>query len=104
MPIRPIGIYYEHPDWFRPLFAELDRRGLPYDRIDAAHHTWDPADREPQHSLVFNRMSPSAYMRGNIGGIFHTHSYLAYLEDLGVRVVNGVRGYTTETSKARQLS
>ncbi len=24
---RPIGIYYEHPDWFRPLFAELDRRG-----------------------------------------------------------------------------
>ena len=23
---RPIAIYYEHPDWFRPLFAELDRR------------------------------------------------------------------------------
>ena len=23
---RPIGIYYEHPEWFRPLFAELDRR------------------------------------------------------------------------------
>ena len=26
---RPIAIYYEHPDWFRPLFAELDRRGRP---------------------------------------------------------------------------
>ena len=23
---KPIAIYYEHPDWFRPLFAELDRR------------------------------------------------------------------------------
>jgi hypothetical protein len=25
--VRPIGIYYEHPWWFRPLFAALDRRG-----------------------------------------------------------------------------
>ncbi len=25
---KPIGIYYEHPDWFRPLFTELDRRGI----------------------------------------------------------------------------
>ena len=24
---RPIAVFYEHPDWFRPLFAELDRRG-----------------------------------------------------------------------------
>ena len=33
---RPkIAIYHEHPDWFRPLFAELDRRGIPYLRLDA---------------------------------------------------------------------
>ena len=24
----PIGIYYEHLDWFRPLFAEPERRGI----------------------------------------------------------------------------
>jgi hypothetical protein len=24
--LRPIAVYHEHPDWFRPLFAELDRR------------------------------------------------------------------------------
>ena len=35
---RPIGIYYEHPDWFRPLFAELDRRGTPYVALDAERH------------------------------------------------------------------
>ena len=23
--MRPFAIYHEHPDWFRPLFAELDR-------------------------------------------------------------------------------
>src|SRR5437660_1309905 len=33
---RPIAIYYEHPDWFRPLFQELDRRRVPYVRVDAA--------------------------------------------------------------------
>ena len=25
-----IGVLYEHPQWFLPLFGELDRRGLPY--------------------------------------------------------------------------
>lgn len=101
---RPLGIYHEHPDWFRPLFAELDRRSIPYERIDAVAHRWDPASRQPHHALVFNRMSPSAYIRGNVAGIFHTHSYLAYLEDLGVRVVNGTHAYGVETSKARQLA
>ena len=24
---KPIAIYHEHPDWFRPLFTELDKRG-----------------------------------------------------------------------------
>ena len=36
--MKPIAIYHEHPDWFRPLFAELDRRQLPYVRLDASAH------------------------------------------------------------------
>ena len=35
---KTIGIYYEHPEWFRPLFAALDERGLTYEKIDAANH------------------------------------------------------------------
>ena len=35
---KPIGIYYEHPGWFRLLFAELDRRNAPYVRIEADRH------------------------------------------------------------------
>jgi ribosomal protein S6-L-glutamate ligase RimK-like protein len=49
-------------------------------------------------------MSPSAYLRGNGHGIFYTLNYLAHLERLGVRVVNGYRAFTIETSKALQLS
>src|SRR5260370_26417397 len=69
---KPIAIYYEHPDWFRPLFAELERRGTPYLAIDAAHHQYDPDNTESEYSLLFNRMSPSAYLRGHAQGIFHT--------------------------------
>jgi len=99
-----MGIYYEHPDWFRPLFAELERRGVPFARLDARKHSYDPGAEEREHSLVFNRMSPSAYLRGHGRGIFYTLNYLAHLERLGVPVVNGRRAFTVETSKALQLS
>jgi biotin carboxylase len=106
MPItadRPLAIYYEHPEWFRPLFAELDRRGIPYERIHAASHRFDPAE-PPPWSLVFNRMSPSAYNRGAGNAIFHTTSFLDHLEAWGVRVVNGRAAWLSEISKASQLS
>src|SRR5215216_6465833 len=53
MPKRPIAIYHEHPDWFRPLFAEMDRRGTPYVRVDARRHHYDIAAREREYSLLF---------------------------------------------------
>jgi len=67
---KPVAIYHEHPDWFRPLFAELERRGLPFARIDASRHWYDPSAADCPYSLVFNRMSPSAYLRGHEQGIF----------------------------------
>jgi glutathione synthase/RimK-type ligase-like ATP-grasp enzyme len=102
-PDGPIAIYYEHPDWFRPLFAELDRRGVPYVRIDAASHSYDPAETQSPYSLVFNRASPSAYLRGHGQVTFHTQSWLRHLERIGVPVVNGAEAYQMETSKALQL-
>lgn len=106
MSTLPIGIYYEHPDWFRPLFAELDRRGTSYARIAADAHRYDVTAGTPasQYALVFNRMSPSAYLRGHVQGIFHTLGYLGYLEQQGVRVINGLDAYRIETSKSLQLS
>ena len=102
-PDGPIAIYYEHPDWFKPLFAELDRRRVPYVRLDAAAHTYDPSEKQSPYSLVFNRASPSAYMRGHGQVTFHTLSWLRHLERIGVPVVNGSAVYQMETSKALQL-
>jgi len=103
-PKKPIAIYHEHQDWFRPLFTELDRRGTPFIRIDARRHRFDVAKPDGEFSLVFNRMSPSAYKRGNANGIFYTAQYLASLERAGVRVINGYQAFTLETSKTLQLS
>jgi glutathione synthase/RimK-type ligase-like ATP-grasp enzyme len=102
--MKPIGILYEHPEWFVPLFAELDRRGLPYERIAADAYTFDPADRSAPYSLVVNRVSPSSYLREHGSAIFQTQSYLTYLEAIGVPVVNGAQAYSYETSKARQYT
>ena len=102
---RPIGIYYEHPDWFRPLFAELDRRGTQYVRVDATQHSYDATNGDgTQFGLLFNRMSPSAYLRGRGHNILYTLNYLAHLEQLGVRVINGLNAFRIETSKALQLA
>lgn len=102
-PDRPIAIYHEHPDWFRPLFRELERRGVPFVRLDAAHHRFEPGRPRPLYALLFNRMSPSAWRRGAGHTIFYTLQYLDYLESSGLRVVNGTRAFLTEISKVRQL-
>ena len=99
----PIAVYHEHPDWFRPLFAELDRRGLHWVRLDAWAHWYDPAATEPAYSLVVNRASPSAYLRGNGQATFHTLDWLRHLDRIGIPVVNGAGVYAVEISKARQL-
>jgi hypothetical protein len=104
MPQKPFAIYHEHPDWFRPLFAELERRGVPFVRLDPRAHCYDPSEKESPYSLVFNRMSPSAYLRGGVQGMFFTVAFMAHLERLGVPVVNGRKGFEIEISKARQLT
>ncbi|HKZ32209.1 MAG TPA: hypothetical protein VJ648_07610, partial [Vicinamibacteria bacterium] len=98
-----IGVLYEHPEWFKPLFAELDRRGLAYERLDAARLVFSPGP-ERRFGLVFNRMSPSAYLRGAGHAIFATRHYLARLALHGVPTVNGFEAFSLETSKVAQLS
>ena len=101
---RPIAVFHEHPDWFRPLFAELERREIPYVRLDAAAHRYDPAERDAPYSLVFNRASPSAYLRGHGQTTFYTLHWLRHLERLGVpggERRDGVRARAVEGDAAR---
>ncbi len=101
--MKPIAIFFEHPDWFKPLFAELDRRQLPYVKIKADQHAFDLSSKVFPYSLVFNRASPSAYLRGHGNTTFYTQDWLRQAEDQGVPVINGSRVYGFEISKIRQL-
>ena len=49
-------------------------------------------------------MSPSAPSRERGSGIFHSLAYLEDLELQGVRVINGVKAFRFEISKAAQHS
>lgn len=101
---KPIAIYYEQQHWFKPLFDQLDAKCANWVRVDARNHQYEVAAKEREYSLLFNRMSPSAWQRGIGHGIFYTLNYLAHLEEKGVRVVNGSRAFTHETSKALQCT
>lgn len=100
---KPIAIYYEQQSWFVPLFNQLDARGANWIKVDARNHRYNPA-AAGEYSLLFNRMSPSAWQRGMGHGIFYTLNYLKHLEEKGARVVNGSRAFAHEISKAVQLT
>jgi glutathione synthase/RimK-type ligase-like ATP-grasp enzyme len=100
---KPIGIFYEHPEWFKKLFERLDERNLPYRKLHAGFHSFNPSLDENEFSVVLNRISSSSYLRGHGQGIFYSKAFIKHLEQLGVPVINGSKATEIETSKALQL-
>ena len=81
-----IAVYYEHPEWFTPLFAELERRGVPFTPVKPGDEVLAPDRPGWPYELVLNRMSPSAHLRGGAGALRYTSEYLRHLDSAGVRV------------------
>ena len=99
-----LALIYEHPEWLRPLLAELDRRGTDYRAIEADGHWFDPAHSKPPASLIFNRIAMSSFLRTADHPIFYAQSLYAAWEAAGARVINGANAMAVDASKARQLS
>ena len=57
-------VLHEHPEWQKPLWAALERRGLQYTAFDLKRAAFDP-EAVPASRLYFNQASPSAYLRGH---------------------------------------
>ena len=98
-----LAILYEHPVWFQPLFAALDRRGVDYLAL-GPDGDWDPADPTPPAPVVFNRIAMSSFLRDDEHPIFHATALLDHWARGGARVVNGADVLAIDASKARQLS
>lgn len=98
----PIGLLDEHPHWSDRLLAELHRRGLPFEKINVSDHIFFPAAREPRHSVLVNRVSPSAHTRGHASSLFYALQALTYFEEIGTPIINPPASYRYEASKGAQ--
>ena len=101
-PLTDLAILYEHPSWFAPLFAALDRRGIDYQPLTTAGH-FDPSAPPPAR-LIFNRIAMSAFLRDAQHPIFWAQALLAHWQRANARVINGTAALAIDTSKANQLS
>ena len=106
MKTKTLGVYYEHPEWFENFFSKLDDNGIDHIKMKSWNTSYDPGESKNNIGVdvLFNRMSPSAFNRGNENSIFFTLNYLKYLESLGVEIINGYDAYTYEFSKSNQIN
>ncbi|HEY0045068.1 MAG TPA: alpha-L-glutamate ligase [Allosphingosinicella sp.] len=99
-----LAILYEHPQWFEPLWAALDRRGIAYAKVLLTDHSFDPLGGNPPAPVILSRVAMSGFLRESEHGIFYAQSLLAHWAARGATVLNGADVLAIDTSKARQLS
>jgi len=102
--VADLAVFFEHPQWFEPLFAALDRHGLDWMAIPIQDHTFDPADPRPPAPVILNRLAMSSFLRQEEHALFYSLAVLGHWQSLGARVVNGTGVLAYDTNKARQLS
>ena len=104
MPPTPdLIVLHEHPEWQKPLFAALARRGVSFEPFDVTRAAF--SNVEPLRAAVyFNQASPSAYIRGNTRAVPLALAYMRSLELLGARVLNGADVFALELSKSVQAT
>jgi glutathione synthase/RimK-type ligase-like ATP-grasp enzyme len=96
-------VLHEHPEWQKPLFAALERRGVAYAAWNLTRAAFSNVDAPPAR-LYFNQASPSAYVRGNTRAVPLALAYMRRLERLGARVLNGADVFALELSKSAQAT
>jgi glutathione synthase/RimK-type ligase-like ATP-grasp enzyme len=96
-------VLHEHPEWQKPLFAALKRRGVSFAPFDLTRAAFSNDDVPPA-SVYFNQASPSAYLRGHTRAVPLALAYMRTLELRGARVLNGADVFGLELSKSAQAT
>jgi glutathione synthase/RimK-type ligase-like ATP-grasp enzyme len=96
-------VLHEHPEWQKPLFAALERRGVSFEPFDVTRAAFSNVEA-PRARLYFNQASPSAYLRGNTRAVPLALAYMRTLDLLGARVLNGADVFALELSKSAQAT
>src|SRR5215213_9803238 len=104
MPSTPdLVVLHEHPEWQKPLFAALTRRGISFEPLDVTRAAFSNVE-SARARLYFNQASPSAYIRGNTRAVPLALAYMRSLDLLGARVLNGADVFALELSKSAQAT
>jgi len=98
-----IVILFEHPEWQKPLFEALRRRGTRFTTVDLKAGSFSDSEL-PIAPVYFNQASPSAYLRGNVRAVPFALSLMRSLACKGARVINGADVFALELSKSAQAS
>jgi glutathione synthase/RimK-type ligase-like ATP-grasp enzyme len=98
-----LAILYEHPSWFLPLFAALERRGISHAAL-TTHAPFSPSASDLPAPVIFNRIAMSSFLRDEEHPIFHAAALLDHWRLHGAHVINGADVIAIDSSKARQLS
>ena len=96
-------VIHEHPEWQKPLFQVLTRRGMNFGVFDLKNAAFLDSD-VPDAKLYFNQASPSAYVRGNTRAVPLGLALMRALETKGARVLNGADAFALELSKSAQAA
>ena len=99
-----LAVLYEHPQWFQPLFAALERHGVRYIPVHLSGHSFDPVSRQVPASVILSRVAQSSFLREPEHPIFYAEALLDHWARCGARVLNGADVLAIDSSKARQLS
>ena len=102
-PTPDLIVLHEHPEWQKPLFAALARRGIRFEPFDVTRAAFGN-DEVPRAPLYFNQASPSAYIRGNARAVPLALAFMRALALAGVRVLNGADVFALELSKSTQAA
>lgn len=96
-------VIHEHPEWQKPLFAALTRRGVSFEPFVVTEAAFSNTAL-PRARLYFNQASPSAYVRGNTRAVPLALAYMRTLVAQGARVLNGADVFALELSKSVQAT
>jgi len=96
-------VLHEHPEWQKPLFGALERRGVSFAACDLRRAAFSNVT-PPAARLYFNQASPSAYVRGNARAVPFALAFMRTLELQGARVLNGAGVFALELSKSAQAT
>jgi len=102
--MHQLAIVYDHPLWFQPMFAALERAGIDYVAVHTDGHGFDPIGGQPPAPVIFNRVAMGGHRVGRGHPVFYAMALLDHWAGQGALVLNGTNAMAIDASKARQLA